>query len=156
MARTTRKELFFSLVETWAQRSTCPRLRVGAVLSKGGRAIASGYNSSPAGMPHCDEVGCLKIRGREGCQRTVHAEAALISFCAKEGISLLGTTLWTTHAPCLDCAKLIINAGIQVVYYKKTFRVMEGTSLLAAAKIPCYSDEELTREPIDIVCCVTP
>ena len=69
----SREHLFKDLVETWAQRSTCDRARVGVVISKNGRAIASGYNASPAGMKHCDDVGHLEIEGESGCQRTVHA-----------------------------------------------------------------------------------
>lgn len=135
-SRTSREELFYALVDTWAGRSTCPKARVGVVVSKDGRAIASGYNSSPAGTNHCDEVGCL-ISG-ERCIRTIHAETAAISFAAREGIALKGTQLWSTFSPCYDCCKLIINVGITEIHFWKLFREFSGLDLLIQAHINIY------------------
>lgn len=79
------------------------------------------------GLPHCDESNCSP---EHPCTRTVHAEAGAIAFAAKIGISTEGTTLYTTFSPCLDCAKLIINAGIIEVVYLKKYRKTEGIDLL--------------------------
>ncbi len=100
---------------TVAQRSTCDRAHVGAVLVRDRRILTTGYNGSPAGLPHCDDVGHLMIDGH--CVRTLHAEQNAIIQAALHGVSIQGATAYVTHQPCLTCAKMIINAGIQRVIY---------------------------------------
>lgn len=125
-------QIQLATAELWGHRGTCARLRVGAVIARNGRTLATGYNGAPAGRPHCD---C-----REGdtdpstsCQIAVHAEANVIAFAAQHGVSTLGTTLYTTASPCRTCAGLVLNAGITRVVYSREFRDVAGVSLLRSA-----------------------
>lgn len=127
--RITRQDMFTDIIKVLAQRSTCNTRRVGALLAKDNRIISTGYNGPPRGAPHCDEVGCNKDKNG-ACIRTVHAEANVIAFAARYGISSEGTTLYTTVAPCFTCAKLIINAGIIAVYYIEEYRMRDGIEAL--------------------------
>ena len=135
--RITRDQMFNSIARIISLRSTCPKAAVGAVLVQEGRIIAIGYNGAPAGIPHCTEVGC-EIGPEGGCTRVVHAEANLISFAAKSGISTKGTTLYTTVAPCLACSKLIINAGIESIIFQEPYRNIEGLDLLKQSGVKCF------------------
>lgn len=112
-------EYFMRIAHEVATRSTCPRLAVGAVIVKDKRILTTGYNGSPAGMPHCEDVGCLIriVDGRESCQRTLHAEQNAIIQAAYHGVSVRGSSVYCTHQPCLLCVKMIMNAGIEEVYY---------------------------------------
>lgn len=113
--RLPRPTLFMSIAELHGQRSSCPRAQVGVTATRDNRVIASGYVGAPADTPHCLEVGCLIEN--DHCIRSIHAEANLIAWCAREGISLKGATLWCTYSPCYNCAKLIVNLGVaQIVY----------------------------------------
>lgn len=134
--RPTRDEILFESVYLFAQRSTCPRARVGVVIAKDGRIIATGYNSSPSGLPHCDNVGCEMVDGH--CTRTVHAEAAVIAFSARHGLPLLGTALYSTFSPCLSCAKLIINAGLTEVHYINSYGDILALNLLENAGVTLF------------------
>lgn len=118
------------LAEVYSLRSTCPRARVGAVFSREGRVITAGYNGAPAGMAHCLDEGC-EIGDSGGCRRAIHAEANALAAAAKAGISTDGTFCYTTLAPCLPCAQLIINAGVHAVIYRDDHRDAGGLQLLA-------------------------
>ena len=112
-------EYFMRIAAEVATRSTCPRLAVGAVVVRDRRILTTGYNGSPSGMPHCDDVGCLIriVDGRESCQRTLHAEQNAIIQAAYHGVTVRGATIYCTHQPCLLCMKMVLNAGIEEVYY---------------------------------------
>ena len=112
-------EYFMRIAHEVATRSTCPRLAVGAVIVRDKRILTTGYNGSPSGMPHCDDVGCLIriVDGRESCQRTLHAEQNAIIQAAYHGVSVTGASIYCTHQPCLMCVKMIMNAGIEEVHY---------------------------------------
>jgi dCMP deaminase len=112
-------EYFMRIAHEVATRSTCPRLAVGAVVVRDKRILTTGYNGSPSGMPHCEDVGCLIriVDGRKSCQRTLHAEQNAIIQAAYHGVSVRGSVLYCTHQPCLLCVKMIINAGIEEVRY---------------------------------------
>jgi dCMP deaminase len=97
-----------------SQRGTCPRASVGAIAVYEGRIIASGYVGAPVGQPHCVDVGCEMENNH--CVRTVHGEANVIAWAAREGTSLEGATLYTTMAPCYVCAKLLVNEGEGVIH----------------------------------------
>ncbi|MBT8494748.1 MAG: cytidine/deoxycytidylate deaminase family protein [Deltaproteobacteria bacterium] len=114
-------DYFMSIAYLVSTRATCDRKKVGAVLVKGHRMVASGYNGSPAGMPHCDDVGheLKKIEGRDSCIRTLHAESNAIDFAGRDAE---GCTLFTTVVPCYDCAKRIINARITHVLYDEYYQ----------------------------------
>lgn len=103
--------VFMRTAQLMAERGTCPRLKVGAVITVDNRIIATGYNGAPAGLPHCTEVGCLIVQG--SCKRTTHAEANALIQCAKFGHSTDGGTLYITHRPCIACIGLAITAGIK-------------------------------------------
>lgn len=111
-------EYFMSIARLVAGRATCLRRKVGAVIVKDRRILATGYNGAPAGLPHCSETGCVRERLRipsgerhELC-RGIHAEQNGIIQSANYGTGIAGATIYTTHHPCSVCAKMIINAGI--------------------------------------------
>lgn len=135
MKRPDRVTWLMSLALMISKRSTCSRRQVGALAEKDGRVLATGYNGAPSGFPHCiDRKGC-RLDENGGCLDAVHAEANLIAFAAKHGISLEGATVYTTCAPCLDCAKLLINAGIEKVIYIEEYRDTRGKDLLIQAGV---------------------
>ncbi len=108
-------EYFMGITFEVARRSTCSRAQVGAIIVRDKRILTTGYNGSPAGLPHCTEAGCLVINGH--CVRTLHAEQNAIIQAALHGVSTDGAAIYVTHQPCLNCAKMIINAGIRRVVY---------------------------------------
>jgi dCMP deaminase len=118
-ARPSWDEYFVRIAHEVATRSTCPRLAVGAVIMRDKRILTTGYNGSPSGMPHCEDVGCLIriVDGRESCQRTLHAEQNAIIQAAYHGVSVQGASIYCTHQPCLMCVKMIMNSGIEEVRY---------------------------------------
>jgi dCMP deaminase len=108
-------DYFMDITFQVAKRGTCDRARVGAIIVRDRRILTTGYNGSPAGLPHCDEIGHLMIAGH--CMRTLHAEQNAIIQAALHGIGLAGGAIYVTHQPCLTCAKMIINAGLKRVVY---------------------------------------
>ena len=102
-----------------SMRSTCPRLFVGALVVRNRRIIAGGYNGSVAHESHCIDVGCLLRDGH--CLRTIHAEMNALTQCAKFGVQTEGAEIYVTHFPCLQCTKLIIQAGISKIHYQKDY-----------------------------------
>jgi dCMP deaminase len=130
--RISREGLMMATAKLWSLRSTCRRLQVGAVIALNDRPISSGYNGAPSGMEHCNKENCSSL---QKCDRTIHAEMNAILFAARHGIPTEGTTLYTTHQPCIDCAKAIINAGIKTVYYEFPYRLTNGLRLLEDAGI---------------------
>ncbi|HKZ49617.1 MAG TPA: cytidine/deoxycytidylate deaminase family protein [Candidatus Nanoarchaeia archaeon] len=115
-------EYFVNLAFTIAKRGTCNRLDVGAIITKNKRILTTGYSGSPAGLPHCTEVGCLMRKSikedgsiTESCLRTTHAEQNAIVQAALHGVNIEGSTIYVTTEPCLNCAKMIINSGIRKV-----------------------------------------
>jgi len=103
-----------------AARSTCPRKSVGAVVVRDKAVLATGYNGSIRGLPHCSEVGCLM--DNDHCVRTVHAEANAILQAARHGVRIDQANIYVTSSPCWDCFKLIANAGIIRVLYGEFYR----------------------------------
>jgi dCMP deaminase len=126
-------EYFMRIAHEVATRSTCPRLAVGAVVVRDRRILTTGYNGSPSGMPHCDEVGCLirVVDGRESCQRTLHAEQNALIQAAYHGVSVRDAAMYCTHQPCLLCVKMIMNSGIREVYYAGGYPDPLATELAA-------------------------
>jgi dCMP deaminase len=124
MPRPSWDEYFMSITEMVASRSTCLRRHVGAILVKDKRILATGYNGAPAGLKHCEEVGCLRQSAsvpsgmRHELCRGLHAEQNAIIQAACHGICIKGATLYCTNKPCIICTKMIINAGIRTVYFK--------------------------------------
>lgn len=132
MPRLSREEFMIKTTFLMASRSTCNRLQVGCVFARDNRIICTGYNGAPSGMPHCGE----ECNESTPCLKTAHAEANGIAWAARHGIQLLDTTLYVTHSPCVACAMLIINAGVENVIYYEEYRLTDGIDLLNAALIP--------------------
>ena len=116
---------FMQMAELTAQRSTCLRRHVGAVIVKDKHIIATGYNGAPRGIAHCDEKGgCLREKlgvpsgERHELCRALHAEQNAIIQAATLGQSIEGATIYITNQPCVICAKMIINAGIERIVVK--------------------------------------
>ncbi len=122
MERPSWHEYFMEMALLVANRSTCIRRKVGAVLVKNNQIIASGYNGAPKGISHCSQTGCLREKlnvpsgeKHELC-RGVHAEQNTIIQAALNGSSLKDSVLYCTNFPCSICAKMIINAEISFIY----------------------------------------
>ena len=114
---------FMQLAQVVAGRSTCLRRQVGAVIVKDRQILSTGYNGSPSGLIHCDEIGCLRqslnVPSGERMEicRAVHAEQNALIQAAKHGVAIAGADLYCTHQPCVQCTKMLINAGIRRVVY---------------------------------------
>ena len=106
-------EYFLKLAMLASERSTCPRMHVGCVLVKDKFVLATGYNGSLPGLPHCDDVGCLIVDNH--CVRTNHAEINALTQAATHGVNLKGSTAYITNMSCTTCAKALIAAGIRRV-----------------------------------------
>lgn len=119
MARPSWDEYFLEIANLVSSRSTCLRRQVGAVFVRDKRVLTTGYNGAPSGLKHCSEVGC--IREREGIPsgerhelcRGIHAEQNAILQAAQFGISLRGSVMYCTNQPCVLCAKMLINTGVE-------------------------------------------
>lgn len=134
-------EYFLEIATVVAKRSTCLRQKTGAVLVKNKHILSTGYNGAPSGLPHCIEVGCLRESKKipsgqrhELCRGT-HAEANAIIQAALHGVSTVESTMYSTHQPCVLCAKLIINARIKKIVYKKPYADQLSRELLKSANI---------------------
>lgn len=123
-------EYFINVAHEIAKRSTCPKLSVGAVVSKNNRIVSQGYNGSPKGLDHCSDVGCYE-NDLGHCTRVIHAEQNAILFANREDLN--NSVMYLTHAPCLGCQKIIINSGIsKVVYdidYKTCLKWLDQTDI---------------------------
>ena len=117
--RISREHSLMLIAHVIAKRSTCDRLKVGAVAVREGRIIMTGYNGSPAWERHCDEIGHLIKCGH--CVRTIHAEQNIIVQCAKYGLSLKNTTIYITHQPCRTCFNLLVSAGVKEILYHSKY-----------------------------------
>ena len=126
-------EYFMQIAQLVAKRSTCLRRKVGAILVRDKRILCTGYNGPPRGLAHCSEVGCLRDKlgipsgERQEICRGLHAEQNAIIQAALHGISTKGATLYCKMEPCLDCAKMIINAGIKRVVCEKRYHAAQQT-----------------------------
>ena len=142
-----------SIARSVSLRGTCDRLWVGAAISRDSRVISTGYNGNVAGAVHCHHKHPSRYSEEyaTGCETAVHAEANAIVFAARHGVAVEGAELWTTHQPCLACAKLIINSGITRVWFEHDYRLREGLELLIQSNIEVfrvredYSSFQVTR-----------
>src|SRR5687767_7043191 len=131
-------EVCMDYAKNAARRSTCSRTQVGAVIKVNGRLISSGYNGAPSGLRHCDHsCDCdysFELHDSDcasgPCKISVHAEQNAIAFAARYGVHTQGADMFVTSSPCLECAKLIINAGIIRVCYSEKYRDSSGLDLL--------------------------
>jgi dCMP deaminase len=121
---------YLKMAAVWSQNSYCQRRKVGALLVKDKMIISDGYNGTPSGFENIceDENGLTK-------PYVLHAEANAITKVAKSNNSSEGATLYVTSSPCLECAKLIIQAGIKRVVFTENYRMEDGINLLRRANI---------------------
>ena len=135
-------EYFMGITEMVAQRSTCLRRKVGAILVRDKRIIATGYNGAPAKVSHCLDIGCLREQQgipsgeRHELCRGLHAEQNAIIQAALHGFSIEGSILYCTNMPCAICSKMLINARIEKIYYKEGYADSLSSLLLAEAQVP--------------------
>ena len=134
-------EIYLEMARIWAKNSYCKRRQVGALIVKDRMIISDGYNGTPSGFENVceDENGVTK-------PYVLHAEANAISKVAKSGNSSQGATLYITDSPCMECAKLIIQAGIKRVVYADEYRLTDGIDLLRRAGIECIKFEKKDEE----------
>ena len=134
-------DYFLDIAELVAKRATCVRRRVGAILVRDRRILATGYNGAPSGLRHCLEIGCLRERQhipsgeRHELCRGLHAEQNAIIQAALHGVSVKGATLYCTNRPCIICAKMIINAGIVRIVVGGDYRDPLAEEMLEEAAI---------------------
>jgi len=133
-------EYFMQMAELTAQRSTCLRRHVGAVIVKDKHIIATGYNGAPKGLSHCGELGgCLRQKmgipsgQRHELCRALHAEQNAIIQAATLGQSIEDASIYITHQPCVICAKMIINAGIKRIVVKEGYPDELSVEILSEA-----------------------
>jgi dCMP deaminase len=147
-------DAFMDTAERFAQLSSAVRLKVGAVVVKDNRIISIGYNGMPAGWSNeCEDTlyptafdgdvskdfPMIDALGRRYTTKTkdevIHAEANAIAKLARDGESGLGTDVFCTHAPCIQCAKIMYGAGVRKVYYRNTYRDTKGLDFLEKCNI---------------------
>ncbi|MGN0207155.1 MAG: deoxycytidylate deaminase [Muribaculaceae bacterium] len=123
---------YLRMARIWAENSYCERRKVGALLVKDKMIISDGYNGTPAGFENIceDENGVTK-------SYVLHAEANAITKIAQSNNNSKGATLYVTTSPCIECSKLIIQAGIKRVIFQELYRIQDGIDLLKRAGIEC-------------------
>lgn len=136
--QTTLDKRYLRMATIWAENSYCERRKVGAILVKDKMIISDGYNGTPAGFENVceDEAGVTK-------PYVLHAEANAITKVARSNNSSDGSTLYVTASPCVECAKLIIQAGIKRVVYNELYRITSGIDLLARAGVECVHIDQI-------------
>jgi dCMP deaminase len=141
-------QYFMTITEQVADRSTCLRAKVGAVIARDRSILATGYNGSPAGLPHCLDVGCLIYESKnpygeieQNCYRTIHAEINAITQAARNGVAIRDADIYVTHTPCIHCMKVLINTGIKNIFYGQAYKLHTVADLLK------YADVKLVQIP---------
>jgi len=151
--RPTWDEYFMGIAELTAKRSTCLRRNVGAVIVQDRHIVATGYNGAPRGIDHCaqrggclrEELGIPSGERHELC-RALHAEQNAIIQAATFGHSIEGATMYITHAPCVICSKMIINAGIKKIIVGAEYPDAFATEILGEAGLKIVSMEPVEAE----------
>jgi dCMP deaminase len=134
-------EYFLRIADEVSHRSTCLRRQVGAILVKERRILATGYNGAPSGIRHCAEVGCtreaLAIPSGERHElcRGLHAEQNALLQAAYHGVAIAGATVYSTHQPCVVCAKMLINAGVHEIVFTSGYPDLLAEELMEEAGI---------------------
>jgi dCMP deaminase len=119
-SRATWDEYFMRIAKEVATRATCDRKHVGAVIVRDKSILATGYNGSIKGLPHCDEDGHMMVDGH--CVRTIHAEANAVIQAARNGVRIDQACIYVTASPCWNCFKMIANAGINRIGFGEFYR----------------------------------
>ena len=145
-------EYFLEIANLVATRSTCLRRKVGAVIVKDKRILATGYNGAPRGLPHCLDIGCLREKlniphgERHELCRGIHAEQNAIIQAATSGTNIDRSILYSTHFPCSLCIKMIINSGIRKIFYLEGYpddlaKTLSGEANLEMIQLKLNKDE---------------
>lgn len=136
-------EYFMGITRLVAERSTCMRRKVGAIAVKDRRILATGYNGAPQGIPHCEETGCLRAKlgipsgQRHEICRGLHAEQNVIIQAAVHGLVLAGADIYCTTRPCAQCAKMLVNCGINRIWYEQDYPDALAAEILEEAALVC-------------------
>lgn len=153
MARPNWDQYFMRMAMLAASRSTCLRRHVGAVVVKDRMVLATGYNDTPRGLPNCGEGGCDRCvsgvpsgQALETCL-CLHAEQNCIIQAAYHGVAIAGAAIYTTHQPCLTCAKMIVNVGIRRIVFAGDYPDPLAREMLEQAGIAL---EQVVLEPLPI------
>ena len=134
-------DYFMEMAELAAKRASCLRRKVGAVLVKNKKVLATGYNGAPKDITHCEVTGCLREKlevpsgQRHEICRGVHAEQNLVAQAAFHGVKTEGSTVYCTHQPCIICTKILINAGVEKIYFKNPYSDPFAEKLLEESKV---------------------
>jgi dCMP deaminase len=148
MKRPSWDEYFMKITRVVAERSTCMRRRVGAILVREKHILATGYNGAPRGLRHCSEVGCLRERKgvpsgeRHELCRGLHAEMNVLLQAALHGIPIAGSTLYSTTYPCSLCAKMLINGEIVRIVAAGDYPDEMAKQMLKEARIKVHLMKE--------------
>jgi len=141
-------QYFMTITLQVAERSTCTRAKVGAVIVREKNILATGYNGAPAGMPHCTDVGCLIYESKtpngdteQNCFRTIHAEMNAIAQAAKNGSSIKDGAIYITHTPCIHCLKVLVNTGLKDIFYLKPYKLHTLEELLRYTQVHLHPVE---------------
>ena len=137
------------VAESFAKLSSAVRLQVGAIVVKDDRIISIGYNGMPAGWDNCCETHTgdgadFKLTTKA---EVLHAESNAVAKLAKSSESGLGATMFVTHQPCIECAKLIYQSGIATVYYKNEYRSTQGLKFLDKSGVKVIHHRTLEEQP---------
>ncbi len=144
-------EYFVEMSQLVSQRATCLRRKVGAVLVKNKKILATGYNGAPSGLVHCLETGCLRDEldipsgQRHELCRGLHAEQNAIIQASLHGVSINGSVIYITNQPCIICAKMLINAGIKEIVMADGYPDKMAMNFLKQAKIKVRVAKKSTR-----------
>jgi len=141
-------EYFMEMAELAAKRATCLRRKVGAVLVKNKKVLATGYNGAPMNIEHCESTGCLREKmevpsgERHEICRGVHAEQNLVAQAAIHGVKTEDSIVYCTHQPCIICTKILINAGVKKIYFKNSYSDKFAEKLLNQSNVKFIKYEE--------------
>lgn len=134
-------EYFMEVAAVIAKRSTCLRRKVGAVIVKDRKILSTGYNGAPHKVKHCGSTGCLRAKlnvpsgERHEICRGIHAEQNAILQAALSGTSIKDAEIYTTTFPCVVCAKMIINSGLNKIYFSGDYPDELSKEMLSEAKV---------------------
>ncbi len=138
---------FLKIAQLASTRSTCLRRQVGAVLAKDKNILATGYNGVPSGISHCLDIGCFREQQhvpsgqRHELCRGLHAEQNAIIQAASHGVSIQGASLFCTNFPCVICSKMLINAGIEAIFYLEGYSDSLSEEMLKEAGMKIHHIE---------------
>ncbi len=134
-------EYFLKITQDVSERATCVKRQVGAIIVKDNRILSTGYNGSPKGFKHCEEVGCIRQEmnipsgQRHELCRGLHAEQNAIIQAAWDGVKIAGGTMYCNYQPCVICAKMMINAEIVRLVYTGSYPDELAAQMLKESKI---------------------